>query len=406
MINVCNQVIVKDLDLVQFSIRGPPIGPPILSADGDTGRPYPMRIDNLKQCVLYPLKCVYIIIIIIIIITVDDNHDISLQTGRGGITAQHVTEMTSNNVPRHCFNARTVARIRANLRSIMQGASGVLGSAVYKAAGHDVAGWANTHPTGELKKVDLPNTAEVEQAVVDVKPDWVIHCAAWRRPDVAEKVASLARCAAHTGNMLIRACIVAEPSGHPAASSSTSRASHTRASSRSYPPSARTHPLNLYGRTKRDGELAVLSVFGTRVVVLRVPALYGPAPRNADTAVNVLLDVVADQIGTQYRMDHFATRYPTCVVDIADFLVRLSPLPPSRAIPPILHYSAGEPFTKYEMCLVFAHILGVPHKHIVPDAKESKGEAAPTRPQDCLLNTRETEDLMERYGGPVRGVVI
>ena len=29
-----------------------------------------------------------------------------------------------------------------------------------------------------------------------------------------------------------------------------------------YPPSARTHPLNLYGRTKRDGELAVLGVVG------------------------------------------------------------------------------------------------------------------------------------------------
>ena len=91
-----------------------------------------------------------------------------------------------------------------------------------------------------------------------------------------------------------------------------------------YPPSARTHPLNLYGRTKRDGELAVLGVVGARAVVLRVPVLYGPAPRNADTAVNVLLDVVADQSGKEYKMDHFATRYPTCVVDIADFLVRLS----------------------------------------------------------------------------------
>ena len=48
-------------------------------------------------------------------------------------------------------------------------------------------------------------------------------------------------------------------------------------------------------------------------------------------------------------------------------------------VPPIVHYSAPEPFTKYEMCLVFARILGVPHAHIVADAEPPKvrpGEAA------------------------------
>ncbi len=51
---------------------------------------------------------------------------------------------------------------------------------------------------------------------------------------------------------------------------------------------------------------------------------YGPAPKNSDSAVNILLDIVADQSGKTYKMDHYATRYPTNVLDIADFLVRLS----------------------------------------------------------------------------------
>lgn len=63
------------------------------------------------------------------------------------------------------------------------------------------------------------------------------------------------------------------------------------------------------------------------------------------------------------------------------------------SIPPILHYSAAEPFTKYEMCLVFAKILGLGHEHIVPDADPPKGDAATTRPRDCQLYTKETEDL-------------
>jgi S-adenosylmethionine synthetase len=65
-------------------------------------------------------------------------------------------------------------------------------------------------------------------------------------------------------------------------------------------------------------------------------------------------------------------------------------LKPPRALPPIIHYSAAEPFTKYEMCLVFAKILGLPHGHIVPDAK---GEAAVTRPRESQLHVGETEAL-------------
>lgn len=101
--------------------------------------------------------------------------------------------------------------------------------------------------------------------------------------------------------------------------------------------------MNLYGKTKRDGEFAVLEVIGSKSIVLRVPVLfvvslylvrrltrntimhrYGPAPNNADTAVNILIDIVSDQSGKQYKMDHYATRYPTNVQDIANFLVRLS----------------------------------------------------------------------------------
>jgi S-adenosylmethionine synthetase len=66
---------------------------------------------------------------------------------------------------------------------------------------------------------------------------------------------------------------------------------------------------------------------------------YGPAPSNTDSAVNVLLDVVRDQSGKQYTMDHYQTRFPTNVLDIASFLVRLAgkelnfPLPR----PPTVH---------------------------------------------------------------------
>ena len=68
-------------------------------------------------------------------------------------------------------------------------------------------------------------------------------------------------------------------------------------------------------------------------------------------------------------------------------------------IPPILHYSAPEPYTKFEICLVFSKLLGVPITHITPDADEPMGAAAVSRPRDTQLYTRETEDLMGGNGG-------
>jgi S-adenosylmethionine synthetase len=40
-----------------------------------------------------------------------------------------------------------------------------------------------------------------------------------------------------------------------------------------YVPSAQPNPVNLYGTTKRDAELAVLGIEGAHVAVLRVPIL-------------------------------------------------------------------------------------------------------------------------------------
>lgn len=100
-------------------------------------------------------------------------------------------------------------------------------------------------------------------------------------------------------------------------------------------------------------------------------------------------------------MDHYQTRFPTNVVDVAAFLRRLTgssidtdiyfsdidvggmtELPAGTSIPPVLHYSSPEPFTKYEICLIFAKILGVPHAHIIADAEEPK--AGTVRPKVSL----------------------
>ena len=48
---------------------------------------------------------------------------------------------------------------------------------------------------------------------------------------------------------------------------------------------------------------------------------------------------------------------------------------------------------------MFSKLLGVPITHITPDADEPTGAAAVSRPKDCQLYVRETEDVMEGAGG-------
>ena len=74
---------------------------------------------------------------------------------------------------------------------IVTGASGVLGAAVYdafRAAGWDTIGLARTRVAPGLTQLDLLDEGSVEALFQQLRPHWVIHCAAERRPDVAEKV--------------------------------------------------------------------------------------------------------------------------------------------------------------------------------------------------------------------------
>ncbi|KAJ1311672.1 hypothetical protein OPQ81_010146 [Rhizoctonia solani] len=283
------------------------------------------------------------------------------------------------------------------MKVLVTGASGVLGSAVYKAfqavKGAEVKGTAHTRPSGDVIAIDLCDEPLVTKLIQDFKPDWVIHCAAERRPDVAAKNVEATRML----NGVVPATLARLSSAeeHPFTLIYISTDYVFDGTAAPYSVDAKPNPVNLYGETKLAGERAVLDSSyqgkpGQRVV-LRVPVLYGPAPKNSDSAINVLVDIVNDQTGKQYTMDHYATRYPTNVLDIADFLVKLTAL--NKPLPPILHYSGTQPYTKYEICLVLAKILNVPHDHITPDAAHPPPNLAVSRPKNTQLSLSVLEDL-------------
>ncbi|KAJ2910370.1 hypothetical protein GGI21_000937, partial [Coemansia aciculifera] len=155
------------------------------------------------------------------------------------------------------------------------------------------------------------------------------------------------------------------------------------------------NPLNFYGRTKLAGERAVLAA-NPEAAILRVPVLYGASEYAAESAVNVLVDIVKSNGET--KMDAWQARFPTCTEDVARVLVDLSEISVGavgEGVAGIFHFSASEQMTKYDMCKVFARLLGMSSdlSHIVPVFERPAAEQMASRPDNTQLSTAALEEI-------------
>lgn len=279
------------------------------------------------------------------------------------------------------------------IKIIVTGGSGLLGRAVVahlKEQGHLVKGLAFSRATNGLEKIDLRDTAAVEKLIKDFEPNLLVHCAAERRPDVAEKDPEgtkqlnvdishhLAELSTRCSFRLIYIC--------------TDYVFDGNAPEGGYDINDKPSPTNLYGETKLAGEKAVLeSGDKGQVLSLRVPVLYGKAEKNDESAINILIDGVKKSAkGEAIKMDDWATRYPTLVDDVAKVINQLAGL--QKPFPPILHFSSQKMYTKYSIAVVFANLLNLPIDNLVRVSEGPKaGETI--RPRDCRLSTKSIEAL-------------
>ncbi|KAJ1817969.1 hypothetical protein IWW57_001746 [Coemansia sp. S610] len=282
------------------------------------------------------------------------------------------------------------------MKVVVTGASGLLGRQVVLEAerrGHTAIGTALSRAQPpKLVRLDLTDATAVERFLASERPQAIIHCAAEKRPDVAEKNQSateqlnavvpgrLAKIAGDLGAFFVYVSTdyVFDGTKPP------------------YEVGDSPNPLNFYGRTKLAGERAVLEA-NPEAAVLRVPVLYGPAEHAAESAVNVLVDVV--QKGAAAQMDAWQARFPTCTVDVARVLVDLSEISVGavgEGVAGIFHFSASERMTKYDMCRVFARLLGLEGhlRSLVPVTEKPDSEqVAASRPDNTQLSTEALEEI-------------
>lgn len=183
-----------------------------------------------------------------------------------------------------------------------------------EAANHDVLPLSYSQRGDGLVPLNLLDGDAVKKTFADFRPDAVLHCAAERRPDVAEKDPAAAKQLNVEASRQL--ATIAKELNAVLVYVSTDYVFD--GSSPPYSPEDTPNPLNLYGRTKLAGEQAVRETYPEGSIVLRVPVLYGEAPNPSDSAVNILLNPVRSDKET--GMDDYAVRFPTCVDNVGRVL--------------------------------------------------------------------------------------
>lgn len=163
--------------------------------------------------------------------------------------------------------------------------------------------------------LDITDTAAVSRVLAEVQPEAVIHCAAWTAVDMAEdddKVAAVRRVNAEGTKHIADACKALDCK---LLYLSTDYVFDGQGSEPWVPDCKAYKPLNVYGQTKLEGELAVASTLD-KYFIVRIAWVFGLNGNNfIKTMINVgkkhpEVRVVNDQIGT-----------PTYCYDLARLLV-------------------------------------------------------------------------------------
>lgn len=167
-------------------------------------------------------------------------------------------------------------------------------------------------------QMDITDREAVERVMTAVKPDAVIHCAAWTAVDLAEEPENAERVRAINAEGTMNIAQVCRTLDCKMTYLSTDYVFDGQGTAPWKPDCTDFHPLNVYGRTKLEGEQAVRQTL-TKFFIVRIAWVFG---RNGKNFVKTMIGagrkhdavrVVDDQIGT-----------PTYTLDLARLLVDMN----------------------------------------------------------------------------------
>ena len=210
------------------------------------------------------------------------------------------------------------------MKIFVTGIGGQLGYDVInelKKRGHEAVGsdiFDSVEQDVEYRKLDITDKEAVEKTLTEVRPDAVIHCAAWTAVDAAEDEENLPKVRAINVDGPQNIANVCKKLDCKMIQISTDYVFDGQGETPWQPDCKDYAPQNVYGQSKLDGELAVANTL-EKYFIVRIAWVFGVNGNNfIKTMLNVgkkypEVRVVNDQIGT-----------PTYTFDLARLLVDMA----------------------------------------------------------------------------------
>ncbi len=224
--------------------------------------------------------------------------------------------------------------------------------------------------------LDITDQAAVKNTILDIQPDAIVHCAAWTAVDAAEEEANRPKVEAinHFGTRCIAEA--ARTVDAKMVYLSTDYVFDGQGDRPWQPDDRCFAPLNVYGKTKLEGEMAVSSVL-EKYFIVRIAWVFGLNGKNfIKTMINVgkthdTVRVVNDQIGT-----------PTYTLDLSRLLADIIETDKYG-----FYHATNEGgyISWYEFCCEFYRQYGLKTK-VVPVTTAEYGLSIAKRPYNSRLD--------------------
>ena len=206
------------------------------------------------------------------------------------------------------------------MKVLVTGTSGQLGYDVIqelKKRGYEGIGADRSDADVDFEHVilDIADREKVDKVISELKPDAIVHCAAWTNVDAAEELENLDKVRAINVDGTKNLAEAAKKINAKMVYISTDYVFNGEGAEPWQPDDKNYAPLNVYGQSKLDGELEVAKILD-KYFIVRIAWVFG---QNGKNFIKTMLEVgkthpevkvVDDQIGT-----------PTYTVDLARLLV-------------------------------------------------------------------------------------
>ncbi|PYO36365.1 MAG: NAD(P)-dependent oxidoreductase [Candidatus Rokuibacteriota bacterium] len=254
------------------------------------------------------------------------------------------------------------------MRALVIGASGQVGAAVLEALrdrGHQALGTYAHHPAPELAPLNVTDRGAVERAIVDARADWVLCPAGLTHVDHCEEHPAEAFAINRDG--ALHAAREARRAGAGFVFFSTEYVFDGEQGPYAEDDPAR--PLSVYGRSKWEGERAILDEV-ERALVVRTTVVYGPDAQEKNFVYQLIRNC---RNGQPMRIPVDQLSSPTYNVDLARATVELC----ERDHHGVYHLAGDGVLDRFAFARLACEVFALDPSRLAPVATAALEQKAP-----------------------------